>query len=548
MDLLITGRIATLRGITGPGWAEAILVRDGHVVAAGGHADVAPIAAAGARRMDLAPDEVAIPGLTDSHLHLAEAALARRRVDLEGCRTIEDVVARVRAAAGRTEPEAWIEGAGWDADTLPRWPTAGDLEAAAPGRRVAIWAHDHHALLVSHRALAEAAVDAETPNPDGGVIRRDPSGDPTGVLHETAARLVTALVPLPSSADVEGALAPMVRELVSLGVVAAHDPGGVSERADLDGPLAAYRSMAAAGALGMRVHACIRPEQLDAAAAAGLRSGGPIGPDPLGRLRMGWLKTFADGSLGSRTAALTVPLSRHPGEDAPPNDGYGVWMTPPSVLAEQVARAASMGITTQIHGIGDAAVRAALDVLAPHAGRTALMPRVEHTQFVDEADIPRFAELGIAASMQPIHVRSDAAKARHLWGDRGEALAYAFARLDATGAVIAFGTDAPVEPVDPWTGIACAVTRSSPEWPDGMLPYGPANALPLWRAIRAACVDPAVTAAEDGIRGRLVEGHRADIVVIPAAAVTEPVEIGGALWNARPRVVLVDGEVAAGSL
>ena len=260
---------------------------------------------------------------------------------------------------------------------------------------------------------------------------------------------------------------------------------------------------------------------------------------------MGWLKTFADGSLGSRTAALLAPLERAPGEPPPPNDGYGVWLVPPDELMAQADRAAALGITTQIHGIGDAAVRAALDALAPTVGRTALMPRVEHAQLVHPDDIPRFASLGIAASMQPIHVRSDAEKARRLWGARAETSAYAFGALDRAGAVIAFGTDAPVEPVDPWPGLACAVTRSSPEWPAGTPPLGPQHAFDLWRALRASCVDAAITAGETD-RGRLVVGHRADVVVIPAAAVDEPVEVGGALWHARPRLVLLDGEVAAG--
>ena len=242
---------------------------------------------------------------------------------------------------------------------------------------------------------------------------------------------MASLVPPPTTADVAAALVPLIRELVGLGVVAAHDPGGLSERADLDGPIAAYRALAAAGRLAMRVHPCVRPEQLDAAGAEGLRSGAPLGPDPLGRLRLGWLKTFADGSLGSRTAALLEPLERLPGEPEPPNDGYGVWLVTPEELGAQATRAAELGITTQIHGIGDAAVRAALDVLAPTVGRTALMPRVEHTQLVAASDIPRFAALGIAASMQPVHVRSDAEKARRLWGRRADELAYAIGRSTA---------------------------------------------------------------------------------------------------------------------
>ena len=542
--LVVTGRIATLAGSDGPEWVDAIAIDGGRVVAAGTLDDVEPVVRAGTRRLDLAPDEVAIPGLTDAHLHLAEAALARRRVALEGCASIEQLVERVRAAAA-SRPDGVIEGAGWDADLLGRWPTADDLEAAAPGRLVGLWAHDHHSLLVSSRALRDSGIDDATADPTGGVIRRDDAGHATGVLHESAASLVGGGVQLPSSAEVADALRPLIAELLALGVVAVHDPGGLGHRRDLGGPIEAYRRLAAAGELGVRVHACIRPEQVDAAEAEGLRSGRPMGPDPLARLRMGWLKTFADGSLGSRTARLLEPLDPVPGEPPPVNDGYGVWVVPPDELVAQAERAASLGIATQIHGIGDAAVRAALDALAPTAGATPLMPRVEHTQLVAEADIPRFEALGIAASMQPIHVRSDAEKARRLWGPRAEARGYALAALDVTGAVIPFGTDAPVEPVDPWPGIACAVTRAAPDWPDGTLPFGPRNGLSLWRAIRAACLDAPRSAGERD-RGRLVAGCRADLVVLPAAAVAEPVEVDGALWHARPRLVLVDGEVVAG--
>ncbi len=545
-DTIVTGRIATLAGAAGPGWVDAIAVSGARVVAAGSSAEVLALAGRGTRRLELGPGEVAIPGLTDAHLHLAEAALARRRVDLAGAGSIVETAARVRAGAERlSDPGAWIEGAGWDADVAGRWPAADDLEAVAPDRRIALWAHDHHALLVSRRALREAGIGDGTGNPPGGVIRRGPDGHATGVLHETAAGLVAERIPAPTSEEVAAALEPLTAALVGLGVVAVHDPGGVAARADLDGPIAAYRDLAASGRLRLRVHACVRPEQLDAVVAAGLRSGDPLGPDPRGRLRLGWLKLFADGSLGSRTAAMLEPLERLQDEPEPPNGGYGVWVTTPDELRELARRAAGAGVASQIHGIGDAAVRVALDALAPTVGATRLMPRVEHVQLVADADVGRFAALGIAASMQPIHVRSDAAKARRLWGPRAECGGYALAAIERTGAVLALGTDAPVEPADPWPGIACAVTRLAPNWAPGTPAFGEANALTLWRSIRAACIDPAISAGEPD-RGRLAPGHRADVVVLPAAAVEEPVEVDGALWNARPRLVLVDGEVAAG--
>jgi hypothetical protein len=549
VDLVVRGRIATLGGDAGPGWVEAVAIARGRVIAAGRAADCDALAGPATRRLGLGPDEVALPGLTDSHLHLVDAALARSRVELEGTTSIEALVERVRTAVEAPpygqDPAAWIEGGGWDADALGRWPTAMDLERAAPGRRVALWAHDHHALLASSTALAEAGVREGQPDPPGGVIRRDESGRATGVLHEAAARLVTSLVSVPAAEAIIDALRPLVRELVALGVVAVHDPGSLGRQEGLGGSIEAYRALAAAGELGLRVHASIRAGQLGATREAGLRSGRPLGPDPLERLRLGWLKTFADGSLGSRTAALLAPLERVPGEPRPPNDGLGVWLVSPDGLREQAARAAAQGIATQVHAIGDAAVRAALDAIAPTVGATPLMPRVEHAQLVADEDLPRFAALGVAASVQPVHVRSDVEKARLLWGGRADVRAYPLGALARSGAVIAIGTDAPIEPVDPWPGIACAVTRAAPSWPPATRPLGPSQAVSLWRAIRAACVDPAISAGERD-RGRLVAGQRADIVVLPAAAVEEPVEVGGALWQARPRLVLVDGEVVAG--
>jgi predicted amidohydrolase YtcJ len=184
-----------------------------------------------------------------------------------------------------------------------------------------------------------------------------------------------------------------------------------------------------------------------------------------------------------------------------------------------------------------------LDALEPLAGRTAAMPRLEHVQLLHPDDRPRFARAGIAASIQPIHVRADAPIARRLWGARAEAHGYPMRSLLDTGAVVAFGTDAPVEPVDPWPGLSMAVTRVDGSWPAGSLPFGPDERIALDQALRAACIAPAVVAGETD-RGRLIPGQRADLVVIPASALSHPIEPGGALATARPRLVLIDGEIA----
>jgi len=541
LETLITGRIATLAGDGGFGWVEAVGIRDGRVAFAGTEVELETRADPFTVRIQLAPDEVAIPGLTDAHLHLAQAALATRQVDLTSAETLADGLDRIHAAdAALTDPDAWLEGHGWDSDRWGGWPSADDLERVAPGRRAAIWAHDHHALWASHSAFRVA--DLPSGDPPGGVIRRRDDGSPEGVLYETATRLVTIHVPAPSPEDLGRLVEAVGRDLISMGVVACHDPGGVAPDPGLTYSFPMYARLADAGRLPLRVHACMRDDAVKTAIERGLRSGQRLGEDPHGRAIVGWQKCFADGSLGSRTAALLEDIEPEPDRPLDPSQRRGVWMTEPDGLRQRVERAAAGGIATTIHAIGDAAVRAALDVLAPGAAAAPLMPRIEHVQMLHPDDRPRFAASGIAASVQPVHLGSDAAQARKLWGTRAEAEAYTWRSIAETGAVMPFGTDAPVEPYDPWPGLALAIRREDPRWEPGTPPYAPEQALTLERALRANCVDPAISARETD-RGRLTVGQRADVVVLPAAALEEPTEIGGALWSARPTQVLVDGEV-----
>ena len=543
LDTLVTGRIATLSGDAGFGWVEAIGIRGGRVAFAGSEVQLETRADPFTERIALEPDEVAVPGLTDAHLHLAHSAVVDRQVDLTDALTLREGLERIRAGHERlVDPGAWLEGHGWDPDRWGRWPTAADLETVAPGRRCAIWAHDHHALLTSRIALEEAGVTRDTPDPAGGVIRREADGDPEGGLYEAAARLVAVRVPPAPVADLERGLVRVGEELLALGVVAVHDPGGLAPDRDLNWSFQAYRYLADTGRLPVRVHASLRDDALDAAIAQGLHSGDSLGERSDSRARVGWLKCFADGSLGSRTAALLEDIEAEPERPLTPERRRGVWITEPDHLEAVALRAADAGIATQIHAIGDAAVRAALEVLAPTAARVPLMPRLEHVQLLDPADRGSFVAAGIAASVQPVHLGSDAAQARKLWGARAESRGYTWASIAATGAVIAFGTDAPIESFDPWPGLALAIRREDARWPAGTQPFGPHESLTLERALRAACIDPAVAAREPD-RGRLTVGQRADLVVIPAAALLEPVEPGGALATARPRMVLMDGRV-----
>jgi predicted amidohydrolase YtcJ len=217
--MLVTGRIATLAGDAGMGWVEAIGVRDGRVAFAGSEVDLETRADPHTERIALEPDQVAIPGLTDAHLHLVQAALAARQVDLTAAATVPEGMAAVaRAHVAAPDPEAWLLGHGWDVGRWGRWPTAADLEAVAPGRRVALWAHDHHALLASEAALALAGIDRDRADPGNGVIRRGSGGSPEGALLEGAASLVASLIPAPSEAELEAAIAATGRDFLEVGL------------------------------------------------------------------------------------------------------------------------------------------------------------------------------------------------------------------------------------------------------------------------------------------------------------------------------------------
>ncbi|HTS14884.1 MAG TPA: amidohydrolase family protein, partial [Candidatus Sulfotelmatobacter sp.] len=253
------------------------------------------------------------------------------------------------------------------------------------------------------------------------------------------------------------------------------------------------------------------------------------------RARVGWLKLFADGALGSRSAALLAPYADR--------GGRGRLLLSRDELRHLVERGARAGLVPQVHVIGDRAMRVALDALeaVPAARGGRVWARLEHVQLAAARDVGRLWPLRVAASVQPAHLLHDAEMARRAW-PRRLARAYRWASLAATGVPLAFGTDAPVESPDPWPGIAVAASR---RLPGDARPFPGAEQLALARAIRAAALDPVMVAGEAGAAGRLLPGHRADLLVIPAAALAEPVRPGGALATCRPLLTILDGEEVA---
>jgi predicted amidohydrolase YtcJ len=540
-DLLVEGPIATLAGDAGFGWVEALAVRDGRVLAAGPRSELAALVDPKARRWQLRPGLAVVPSFTDAHLHCASAALAAEQPDLNGLDRTAVValiaeVHRQRLEAG--DADGWLLGHGWTFDALGEHPHADWLDAAAPGRPVVLWSHDHHSRWLSARAVQLAGL-AAVGDPPAGRIERDAEGRPTGIMYEAAAGLIDAHIPSPTMSDVDWAVGAYARALAALGVTSVHDPGHVAPDPELRGGPTHYREMARGGHLPLRVMASVREEQLERAIEIGFRTGATVDGDERGRYRDGWLKLFSDGAVGSRTAALLAPYEAGDPAGPPPGGPSGMPVRTAEQLAEVASRAAEHGIASEIHAIGDAAVRTVLDVLEDLPRVPAAMHRVEHAQLVDPADVRRFAALGIPASVQPCHLLSDVDIMRTAWGDRC-ASALPLSALEASGALMPFGTDAPVESADPWRGLAAAVARRGAGW-DASSAFHPEQAIGLDRALRAACLDgPRSAGIED--QGHLQAGARADLLVVPDdlfSAADDPDVVAAT----RPLVTLLDGEV-----
>src|SRR5918911_1285984 len=412
---------------------EAIACAYGRVVAVGRSYELRALARSPAEIVDL-QGHTAIPGLIDAHIHLLSLGLALGWVELGGAARLSECVERVARCAQEMEPGRWIMGRGWNQNEWAegRWPTRADLDAVAGDRPVVLNSKDGHLLWVNTAALAAAVMTRDTPDPPGGEIARDEHGEPSGVLKENATQAVYAVLPPPSDDEIDAALIRAMDHAVRLGLVGI----GNFEGPEVQRALGRLR---ARGRLGLRVVQHIAHAALDDALGAGLFSG--LGDD---WLRVGSLKLFADGTLGSQTASMLEPFTGS-------GDNYGIATLSYDQMRDAASRAASGGIATAIHAIGDRANRDALRALAALPRVPAVPHRIEHAQLLHSDDVPLFAEHGIVASMQPIHAVGDREVADRHWGARC-ATAYAWRTLHEGGATLAFGSDAPVETCDPLAG------------------------------------------------------------------------------------------------
>jgi hypothetical protein len=468
---------------------DALAARGGEIIATGRTSDVLASRGPATRVID-AGGATLTPGFTDAHVHLLHWARARTELDLDGCTSREDVAARLARFLLTHPGSSAVVGRGWDANGWSGRPERAALDPASGTRPVLLYSRDFHNLWLNSAALVAAGITSATPDPPGGAIARDATGEPTGLLGENATRLAGALETADHDADFT-AVCDAVRALYALGVTGIHDFEGAD----------AHRILRRlAGSEGPRVRTLMHlpHAQLGMAIELGLASG-------LGDawFRLGAVKLFADGTLGSRTAALLAPY-----------DGTletGLDVIDPVKLRAEVLRAVDHGWSVAIHAIGDRAVRASLDAFgAARAGkRLGLAPRIEHAQLVDPADLHRFVELGVAASMQPSHCISDAPLADRWWGSRREQ-AYPWRALSDSGALLAFGSDAPVEPPAVALGLAAAVARHPADAPHAWVP---AQAIGLDAALTAYTEGPARLAGNWPRVGALDPGCVADLVV-----------------------------------
>ena len=527
--------------------AQAVGIRDGRVIAVGSEGKVQAAVGGRAEPINLRGRAV-VPALTDAHVHLIWYALARREVRLEGIDDYEEALRRVAGAAARLPEGAWLQGGGWDhARWGGRWPRATDLDQQIPDRPVFLVRKDGHSAWVNSRALEIAGIDDTTPDPPGGSIQREKQRA-TGILLENAIDLVRRHIPTPGEDERLAAVREAIAEAHSYGMAGMHLPPGVRP-GDAALTLADIQRLRARGQLKLRCLVHLGLDGLDDALRLGLRSG-------LGDrwVRIGGVKMFADGSLGSETAEL---LSHYEGRRH-----LGMATMTTEELNNAVRRALAGGIAVTVHAIGDAANRRVLDAIEAalknqepgtekhHAEAStigsrslvldvAVIPnRIEHAQLVHPRDIPRFAQLGVVASMQPIHCTADMEMADRLWGERC-ATAYAWRALKHAGAVLAFGSDAPVEPLNPWLGIHAAVTRQRP---GGIPPEGwyPEQRLSVTEALWGFTVGAAIAAGAAHEQGTLMPGMLADLAVLSA----DPFKISPSDLHAiQADMTMIEGKV-----
>lgn len=490
--------------------ATALAIRDDKILAVGADADILALRRPRSEWVHLAGRAV-LPGLVDAHVHFRNFALSLERIDLHEVPTLAEALHRVQQRRQARPDETWLQGRGWTQEVWAdrRFPTATALDGVAADRPVFLSHKSGHAAWVNSLALQRGGISAETPDPPGGHIQRDAHGQPTGILLEEAMSLVRRHIPPPTPGHIAAAMRRAQTHCWAVGLTGLHDFDGRDS-------FLALQELRREGELGLRVYKNLPAELVDHVVAAGLQTG--FGDD---WLRLGGLKIFADGALGPRTALMIEPYEGEP-------DNRGIAVADKEEMLEIGLKAIPAGLSLTVHAIGDRAVHDILDVyteLRRVEGQTAapLRHRIEHVQLIHPADQARLAELSVIASMQPVHATSDMEMADRYWGARARH-SYAIRTMLNSGATVVFGSDCPIEPIDPRLGFYAAVARRRPDGAPGPQGWYPEQRYSLAEAIHAFTYAAAYTAGQEARQGRLAPGYLADVTIFEQDIFAAPPE------------------------
>lgn len=501
---------------------SSVVITDGRIVFTGEANDASAYRGPRTKWVDLAGATV-VPGLVDSHGHLRNLGRLRSNVVLFDAASRDECVSRVRERMFAVAPGQWIRGRGWDESDWKdsRLPTWRDLEGTDANpvymRRV-----DGHSAWLNRAALEACGITKDTPDPPGGRIVRFDDGEPTGIVVDNAEELVTAHIPSPTEQEMDAWMRDAILECNAYGLVGVHDAGATAPM------IASWRRLGRDGELPLRIYAMVdmREEALDNYFAAGPTN--EFG----GRLVIRAIKIYADGSVGSRSAALLEPYSDN-------LQNTGLLINEEDVITRTVAKAVRAGFQPCIHAIGDRANRIVLDAYAATRAGTDVRPRIEHCQVLNPRDIERFASQGVIASMQPTHCTSDMPWVDARLGTARANGCYAWRSILDSGATMTFGSDFPVESANPMWGIYAAVTRCTRAGePAGG--WHPEQLVTVEEAVRSYTVGPAFASFTEFESGVIAMGMRGDLTVLDRDIFTTPPD---QIHTVRARYTVIGGEI-----
>ena len=498
-----------------PEVVQAIAIGGGKVLAAGKTGEVLRLAGPNTRLHDLdsaTTGTIVFPGFNDAHTHLGGAGQTKLNLDLAGVKSLDDMLTKIAIFAEPLADGHWITGGRWD---HTQWkdkvlPTRQELDKVTAGHPAFLERVDGHIAIANSAALTAAGITGKTVPPQGGAIDLDANGEPTGILRESAMELVGKVIPPPTPEDRRRGAELAIADALAHGVTSVQDFSDWND-------FLAFEQMEKEGKLGLRISEWI-PFNAPLDELKKMRAHHDA-KDPM--LHTGMLKGFMDGSLGSRTAAMKAPYADDSG-----NSGLPQYQQ--NELNRMAVERAQAGFQMGFHAIGDKAAEMALEAFSQPGVPVTARNRIEHAQVVDPADIPRFKQLGVIASMQPNHLLTDMNWAEERLGPQRAAYSYAWKAFLDAGVPLAFGTDYPVEPITPFRGLYAAVTRMNEA---GTKEYYPANKLTRGQALYAYTQGSAFAEFAETHKGKLVPGYDADFILVDRDLykVPEPAILGTAV-------------------